>query len=339
VIAALATLLLSALQPSGPAEACTPQRAERTSVAAVARSPGRYIGRCVTVSGPTTGTTMFTGVEGLYLAHRGPGGHASGPPASLHRVGLYSRNGEIRSRFSRSPAVLTVTGTVDSCARMQARAEAESTSRPPLVMLGGFCHSVEGPVIHVVSYRANPSVRLERLAGERARRRFGTYRRPPPAWPHLPALRAFADEFLAGLRSGDRAALSALHADSPGEPIDTALVASLLDDRSVWAEIRRSPSPQTAIFVPTAPQSYAFAPPDPYPQGLICFCRTADCAQTWPIAWGDADNDPSRPYACTFVAPADWLARGARLNMTMRRQGLDEPARTAFRRLSESSRR
>jgi hypothetical protein len=36
---------------------------------------------------------------------------------------------------------------------------------------------------------------------------------------------------------------------------------------------------------------------------LICVCRERDCDGRWPIAGLDADNLPSRPYACFAVGP------------------------------------
>jgi hypothetical protein len=321
--------------------ACTPERAERTSVAAIARRPERFVGRCVTVSGPAAATTIYTSVEGSYLAHRGRGGHASGPPASLHKVGLYSPNAELRERYYLSPLFrLTVTGTVDTCALMQQRAEAAGGPEIRVVTLGGHCHWQDGAVIHAVSWSEEPPRSYRRLMGERARARVGSFARLPQASPQRAALESFANDFLRALRAGDRAALAQLHDVAPqASERDPALRALLDDPGSVWAEIRRGPVPRRAIFAPTRPQSAAPEPAGDLPEGLACFCRVRDCSGAWPIAWADADNAAERPYACTFVQPAEWLPRRARLGTPERAAWRAEPARTAFRRQSDSSRR
>jgi len=341
VIGLLSSILLASFQPAASPPACTPDRAERTSVAAIARNPDRFVGRCVTVSGPVGGTMIYTDNEGIYLAHRGRGGHSAGPPASLHRVGLYSPNAEIRARYSRPPPVrLTVTGTVDTCARMRQRVEAENRPGQVLTMLGGYCHWQGGPVIHAVSWRENASRRYERLMGESARARLGSLAQIPADWPHRPDLEAFARDFLHALRAGDRAALAQLHDISPaGRERDATLHALLDAPGSVWAEVRQGPTPQQVIFTEAMTQSSALGAADELPDGLVCYCRVRDCSQTWPIAWADADNAPERPYACTFVQPADWLPRRAWLDTPQRPAWHPEPRRTAFRRRSDSIRR
>lgn len=345
MISALAALLLASLQPvTADPSGCTAQRAQRVTVEQIARRPERYYGRCVTVSGPVGTTAIYSGVEGIYLAHRSSTGHTSGPPASLHRIGLYARNNAIRARQTgRPPERMTVTGIVDSCERMEARADVSRGPDDVLpILLGGYCHWTNGPVVSAASFQVNPAVRYERLAGEAARRRYGNIRPAPPNWPHLPELRAFASEFLTALRAGDRAALAALHDTRPDTThiYDSAVLAYLLTDAtSPFAEIRRGPMPQMAIFVPTAPQSFAVGAPGTEPEGIICFCRTSDCGDRWPIFHGDSENAADKPYACTSVQPADWLPRKAQMETWPGRAWLMEPRRTAFRRPSESFRR
>lgn len=340
MIGVLASILLAAYQPAAT-PACTADAAIRTSVAAIARRPDRFVGRCVTVSGPAAAATIYTHAEGTYLAHRGRGGHASGPPASLHRVGLYSPNGALRERDARSPVVhLTVTGTVDTCARMQQRAEAGGSGEMRVFTLGGYCHWQDGPVIQAATWREHPARHYFRLMGERARARLGSLAEIPEDWPRRPDLEAFAHGFLRALRAGDRAALAELHDIAPRGRESSATLRALLDDpASVWAEIRRGPDSEIALFVRAIGQSATLGAASALPEGLACFCRVRNCAQLWPIAWADADNAPQRPYACTFIEPAEWLPRRAQLSTPQRPAWRPEPQRTAFRRESDSVRR
>jgi hypothetical protein len=336
MIAAFAAFIFGAMQPaSAPsAAACTASAAQRTTVEEIAAAPEQWAGRCVTIEGPASGTTIYSGIDGVYLAHRGPGGRAHGRAAARHRLGLYSRDSALRARFAGSPAVhLTVTGTVDTCARMQARADAARGDEIYVGSLGGFCHSFGGAVVHASTWVADPSRRYRRQAGEAARQRIGTYAPMPADWPHRPALEAFARDFLQALRSADREGLAALHGEDARSDEGGTLLPALLRERGGgWADIRRQAFPQAAIFVTAAEGGGAAPPLADQPEGLICFCRSGDCAQLWPISWGDADNAQERPYACTFVSPAEWVPRRAVLDTPRRSAWLPEPPQSAFRR-------
>jgi hypothetical protein len=63
----------------------------------------------------------------------------------------------------------------------------------------------------------------------------------------------------------------------------------------------------------------------------ICFCRTADCSDRWPIAFNDADNDPWRPYACIQAKPRDDGPGRIVLNTPIGVGWLREPGATAYR--------
>lgn len=345
MIAFLSALMLQAVSappeaPSPNAEPpCTPQNADRTEVTAITQSPLDFLGRCVTVSGPASGISLYSGVEGLYLTQRfGPDGNI--PSAGLrHRIGVYAEDNAIRlaSRAWRGPATLTVTGRVDTCEAMKARAEqaARAAGQIPIIMMGGYCHYHSGPVVRAASHEVDTSVRYERLVGEAARRQFGNLVAAPADWPTRPLLLALAEEFRAALIAGDRHKLADLHDFGPGStnPSDAKLLDFLLDPGSPFAEIRDARSTALMLFIfnsQTSPKGYAEATRNP--GGTVCFCRTRNCSESWPISLSDAANRADRPFVCTKIEPRDWTSRKAGFHTSIGTSGLAEPAKTAFHR-------
>ena len=332
MIGLIAALLFLAPQTdaAAPEPACTAQTAIRTDLRAIAEHPERFAGRCVTVSGPASGIALYSGVEGIYLNQRKYYG------GWRHRIGLYSPDNRIRrSAADRdSPAVLTVTGRVDTCERLSAAAHA-SAGPDSIVMMSGYCHYYSGAVVHADVYFEDSRARVERLYGERARKRYGELIAPPDDWPMLPQLQALADRFETALKAGDRRALAALHDLDPDDPgDDRAMLDYLLtDERSPFAEIRRAGQSQSALFIrhrQLSGDDYREA--SRHPSGVLCFCRTRDCSRSWPISASDASNAPDKPYACTMIEPQDWAKRKSRFNTLVDKAWLAEPAETAFHR-------
>jgi hypothetical protein len=338
MIVELIALALAAVQPAQTRPPpCTARGAIRTDVVAIARAPERFLDRCVTVTGALAGIRMYSGREGLYLTSRfGPDGNPTAADLQ-HRIGIDKQ--EIRNLRMPHPMRATVTGRVDSCERRGERARARRTAQGeiPIVMLTGYCHYQGGPTIVVDAYEIGQQG-YERMTGEAARRRYGNIALIPADWPHRAALEQLAAQFLAALRTGDRAALAALHDIRPGSTneSDRAQLFSLLDDpASPFVQLRRAAPSQSAIFV-TSREGAAI--PEDYVSGILCFCRTGDCATRWPIAFNDADNGPDRPYVCTKVEPRDGGPIRARLR-TPTRGWLAEPSRTAFRAAGHGSTR
>jgi hypothetical protein len=307
-------LALAAAQPA-QAPPCTARHAIATDVVAIASAPKRFLGRCVTVTGPLTDIAIFSGREGLYLTGRsGPGRNPTG--ANLrHRIGI--DNQEISNlRMSRLMAA-TVTGRVDTCEHRREGA--------PFAMLTGYCHYAAGPTIVVETYEIGDRG-YERMTGEDARLRYGNIAFMPADWPHRARLERLAAQFLAALRAGDRAVLAALHDIGPESTTESrAQLAALLDDpASPFVQLRGGAPSQSAIFVVSRDGE---ATPADRLSGILCFCRAGDCTDRWPIAFHDADGDPDRPYACTHIQP--WESAG--FWTPTRGGGLAEPPATAFR--------
>jgi hypothetical protein len=133
------------------------------------------------------------------------------------------------------------------------------------------------------------------------------------------------------LRAGDRAKLAALNeTDAATNEHGRALIFALLEDpQSPFAQLRAAAPAQSAIFVSAAEDGTPLGRGDG-PAATICFCRTAGCAERWPIATNDANNDPARPYACVRAEPRDYPPRRVVLNIPVGGGWVTEPAGTAF---------
>jgi hypothetical protein len=337
----LIALLAQLAQPIAAAS-CTPATAIEATVGQVGGDLQKYMGRCVTVAGPFGRTALYGRVEDLYLANRyGLRGNPDPEVERRARVGLYSKNNELRQL--RTPgaglAHIRVTGTVDSCGRKQAAAEAHESSlgRPAIVMMSGYCHYHDGAVIDVTSYAIDPARRYERLLGSDAQARLGDIVEMPGSWPYAGELRGMAAKFLAALRAKDRTLLAELH-DRPVSSTnehDQSVLTLLVDQPdSPFAQLRFSAfNAPLRLYVPQIEalqhrQGTKLA----FVRGLACFCRTADCHGRWPISLNDGDNWTTRPYACISIHKQDWPGGKLIVETPVSSGGwLKEPAHTAFR--------
>src|SRR5688500_17459079 len=107
MIATLAALALAAPAAGTP---CTPGNSIRTTVTDIGENLDDYLGLCVTVSGPASSIALFSGVEGIYRAHRlAADGNPEPGEARRHRLGVYSEDNEIRRMRPANLPWLTVT--------------------------------------------------------------------------------------------------------------------------------------------------------------------------------------------------------------------------------------
>ena len=302
----LSLLLFAAVEAE--AGACTPAIAISTTVEAVASNPGQWLARCVTVTGPALGRSIYSDVEGFYLIRqRDDTGHV--PRRHLrHRIGLYLTDhllpGETLEQWS-------VTGTVDSCERRAdeaRRQEAEENRRLReagseeimILMLGGYCHYYPGAVIDVVAVERGPDQDYHRLVGADARDRFGNLVFAPSRWRHLARFRRMAEAFRAAVATRDRERLSALHGRFGADPEE--LDHLLRNSDSVFREMRGGAAFPFAIFVEAFDQEGRSPEHQRYQDGYICYCRSEDCRNVWPISDVDARDHPEHPYACLRVS-------------------------------------
>ncbi len=301
--------------------ACTAASAEAATVRRVAGDQKAYRGRCVTISGVVKGLQLYDDVNGVY--QRIP--DVSDPSSSGAALGLDNpvRLGHLLPGYR----VATITGRVQDC-DLARRALDRSSAPGEVAMIVGYCHYRNGAYLWVTHISWGAASPPERRMGAAAGDDYGDLVPAPADWPHRPAVQALAARFLRALRTGDAATLANLHFEDPvTDQRDDArqLVAFLLrDGRSPFASIRTAKAePQGVILV----RREANDDPDDY-SAFICFCRSADCTGRWPIATFDADNLPSRPYACTMVEPYLVFRQGKRpmFRTPMERYGLSEPS-------------
>jgi hypothetical protein len=318
---------LALASPPGGAP-CTAETATRTTVTDIGENLDRYLGQCVTVSGPASSVALFSSVEGIYRSQRLTAeGNPDAGEERRHRLGLYSQGNAIRTMRPGKVPWLTVTGTIDSCERKHDRAVA-AAGKDSIVMMGGYCHYYGGAVIDAAAFSVDRSKAVRRLTGEAARREVGDLVVAPDDWPHLAALRSAGEEFREALGRGDRSALARLHDMKPGGPDSAFLEGLVVGSESPFADVRRDPSLPMAVFIRRSDLERARAGrPAEEPFGTICFARKTGRDIDWPISANDADNDPARPYACTSVVWRDWAARRIGLDTPVSRGGwLAEPA-------------
>jgi len=296
--------LLFAAQ-AAPAEPvpCTEADSISATVVEIAGDPGRFLDRCVTVSGAVAGIEMYSGQEGMYLAYRfgADGNHT--PEGQKHRIGIDRQ--DIRDLRMAYPQRTTVTGRVDSCERRYERIRAAGG----IPFLGGYCHYFGGPTIVVDAYSITEK-RYERMTGEDARRRFGNLAFMPEDWPARPAILSITAELLAALRAGDRAKVAELHDfRNPHDEHERAILYRLLEDSdSAFAQVRSGPV-QTAYFVASAEGGSVLGGERSGAGGIACFCRIGDCSDRWPITLNDTVDSPGRPFACTRIETYEHATR------------------------------
>lgn len=306
-------ILLAALAATAAPEepACTARTAVPVTVAEIGERLDDYLGRCVTVSGPATNVALFSSVEGLYRSQRVT---AEGDPdpgeARRHRLGLFSRDNAIRRlKFDRMPW-MTVTGTVDSCERKHDRAVAAARERGEIAVIvgAGYCHRDGGAVVDAIAFSVDRMRKVRRLTGEAARETMGNLVQAPDDWPHLPALRGAAEEFLSALGRGDKAALAEMYDLSMNDARDSAFLDGLVAGTgSAFAEVRKDRSLPMTFFIARSDLNRARAGRLPgEPKGTLCFARAHGRPIAWPISLHDADHDRARPYACTSIIWRDW---------------------------------
>lgn len=249
---------------------CTADNSEPAEIAAIAASPASWMGKCVVVDGLYSDERVYRDVDAIYgVTDASVGGYIDG---------LGQLPGAWRGSF---------VGRVSDCA------EAEETLltaqlRAPGISLHGRvlgCTTPEGPFLMFMSTTGEfaPSRVKRRLPGGKG----GDLDLAGAEWPHLGVVTQKAQAFAAAMRAGDKRALA--------EVLDDAYRAELLlgGDESALSFLKAVGGPLTIL-----------ADRDAGPDAVAaeaCWCRQRACGKTWPIDSRDADNQPSRPYACLRI--------------------------------------
>jgi hypothetical protein len=288
-------------QPGVP---CTRQTAQPAAIRAIMTDPAGYRGRCVAVTAFSHGLMLYSSVEGYYLAGPLTGIDPAREPEARERLGMENRR--VMRRIPRGGLRrVTAFGRVQICEELREMIEG-SAGPNEIVMLLGFCHMFNGPFLALDDVSVAPGSSPARLSGEANRARIGNLVAPPADWPHRAFVEAHARQYLAALRSGDRAAFARLHEpdQQPGAEASEAVAMAFGRHRG-FRDIRTAPQPpQMVIFIQDAPGPGIWSAEDRDDDyaSTVCFCRSGDCADRWPISTFDADNREDRPYVCaSFV--------------------------------------
>jgi hypothetical protein len=314
--------------PASPVK-CTAVTSRLTTVREVAGSPDRFNGECVQITGVMHGPHLYDDVDGVYLG----ASSRFDPSSSGAEIGL---SGEPINRFVDNRYVhVDLVGTIGDCEQVRACVHA-SVPEGEIVFVSGYCHYFDGAFLSVTERRAARGAPFLRQLNGHAE--YGNLMPAPADWRHRALIESQAQQFLAALRARDGRKLVDLHSEALGGDDEIRLIPFLLrEQRSPFASLRSSVgSPQMIILIERLlPQVAAELSgqerqeaADDY-SSTVCFCRTGDCSGRWPIASFDADNLPSRPYACTTIAPYVVYKQGYRLTFNTpvptEKGGLTEP--------------
>lgn len=292
----LATLFLACITAVGwsadKVVTCTAKNSEVATVPQIAKHPENYSSRCVAVRGVMRWDSLFESVDGVYLRPT----DMLNPSSSGFRLGLDHVRRYLDERYRH----VSIIGRVQDCEEI--RDWVHSTAgENEVVMVSGYCHHHNGAYLWVNELRFRTGPPFYRQMGRYERVDYGDLKPAPETWPYRAVVQAQADKFLTALRTQDRHALSRMHYNID----DKDLKYLLSDRRSPFASIRSATEPpqQIILVYKAMADEEAVASADPDGEDdygtTICFCREKDCTGRWPIAMLDADNLPSRPYACT----------------------------------------
>jgi hypothetical protein len=317
LLAALAALLLQTAPDISSEPACRPAETIRATVREIGRDPGRFVERCVRVSGLLYHGILHDDRASLYLARRNSwdGGPLRSSPIHHLRV-----DGPLlRTLDNEMPVPASVTGRIDTCAQRHRRHERwmlMHSGPDDIVIAPSHCYGRDGQLI-LVSDLSVRRGRVERVIGEPARVRIGNLMPMPDDFPSRARYELLTAQFLAALRAGDRERAGMIHGIRPGsrdsrsEATRNLLAYLFADPNSPFADFRRSPPSQIAWFVPRLDDAERFA--GGHHAAIACFCRTRDCRDRWPISSIDIRHQPGRPYACTRLFAREWVPGGAEL--------------------------
>jgi hypothetical protein len=306
---------------------CTARNAEKTTVPEIAAHPDQFQHLCVAIQGVMQRSFIYESVDGVYL--RPP--DILNPASSGFLLGLDN----IKRHFDDRYRHVSIVGRVQDCEEVHEWVESQA-EEGEIVMVNGYCHSRNGPYLWVQDLRFRSGAPFIRQMGYRSRRDYGDLQPAPVDWAHRALVEAHVNGFLLALRSSDREGLASIHFRNGGlnwHDDGTELQNFLLSDRhSPFASIRteHDPPQQVILIYKPFPDSDEEAEADPHDaadySATVCFCREKDCTGRWPIASFDADNLPTRPYACTEFGSFVVDRRPVPLFMTrIGKGGLEEP--------------
>lgn len=280
--------------PAGAPRVCAPTNSEKATVAAIAADPAAWIGKCVSVEAIYAGEQLHADADAIY----GVNGNSIG--------GYVDGRGDVGGAWRG-----TFTGRVADCATAEEDLLTGLLRSPGISLHGRTlgCPEPKGPFLVFMSQgELKPAGIKRRLPGARG----GDLVAVGETWPHLNAVTDVAYSFANAFDTGwpDGLAVGTYEAQrllggngsvfDKAKPLAERPFAVFMDGDSTVAE----------TFVAEA-----------------CFCLKADCTKLWPIDSRDADNQPTRPYACVRVTGRELVEDAVvfRNDASYDLYGLDEP--------------
>ena len=249
---------------------CTADNSEPAEIAAIAASPSKWLGKCVVVDGLYSDERVYRDVDAIYgVTDASVGGYIDG---------LGQLPGAWRGSF---------VGRVSDCAEAEETLLAAQLRAPGISLHGRVlgCTKPDGPFLMFMSTTGEfaPSGVKRRLPGGKG----GGLAPAKPDWPHLAAVTEKARAFEAAMRAGDVRALADVLSDAYRAQL-------LLDGGESALSFLKTGGGLPTILADRDAGSDGVA-------AEACWCRQRACGKTWPIDRRDADNQPSRPYACLRI--------------------------------------
>ena len=288
---------------------CTAAIARPTTVEAIQAAIETWEGHCVRVQGLGTTRRLYANRQALL----DPLPYDETPTARSIVINPFRRLPR-----PHPPRQAEVVGTVGRCVTEYAIVNGMRAREPDaIIMLAGYCHTSLENYLRPVAIRflsERPIPRLTEAEVPPERRELVDV---PENLPGRASGLAAARAMLTAIQLRDEAAFarlddpaSAAERARPGAPTPASWLRENLREthrrfrqaiarNSVFAGLPASATRQERNLIARGDRDYALANPASGAPGFItCWCRTPDCSGRWPVRALDADNDPSRPYAC-----------------------------------------
>jgi hypothetical protein len=296
-VGAGALTVTHAQPPAGAPRVCAPTNSEKATVAAIAADPASWMGRCVSVEAIYSGERLNVDADAIYGVNSNSiGGYVDG-------------KGDVGGAWTG-----TFTGRVADCAVAEEDLLTGLLRSPGISLHGRTlgCLEPKGPFLVFMTHSGmKPAGLKRRLPGERG----GDLAVVPADWPHRDAIRDRTVEIMAAMEAGSLPDLKRL--------LGNAYQAERIAAGDIAVFSRRSAQPSVA----TRSWIAMFVDKDVTGDRMAAeSCWSAEEKTRWPIDSRDADNQPSRPYACLRFE--GWREGGTwryRVDASEDVYGLDEP--------------
>ena len=241
--------------------------------------PREQVPDCFAVDGLWDGQQIYADLAGYYHL---PRDHQSPHPS---RIGVY---GPLETIDVDRLVPARLVGRLGDCEDFR-----------PSVWMSGYCHYFPGRIL-ILGRAQITGPTPARWTGAEARHLIGSMVEPSADWPDRSYVEGLAAEWLALLRAGDPVAYRARY-PLPWEP---ALAEEMVDPESevnalfstpssVFAQLQAATDPLPRIWrTPLTDES------EGQMAALACYALGDWSDDRWPVALGDADNAPTRPYVC-----------------------------------------